>query len=108
MREYIRRERGIELYGEEHRFFDVRRWKIAGNDGVMKGDFYRIFLYENGTGTYVDPTTSMTPAQRLANDNRLSFKIEKFETRVWSDKMYFYPFPQNEVNKGFLVQNPGW
>lgn len=108
MREYIRRERGVELYGEEHRFFDVRRWKIAGNDGVMKGDFFRIFLYENGTGAYVDPTTSMTPAQRLANDNRLSFKIEKFETRVWSDKMYFYPFPQNEVNKGFIVQNPGW
>ncbi len=108
IRQYIRRERAIELYGEERRYFDVRRWKIAGNEGVMKGEFFRIFLYENGTGSYVIPTTAMTPAQRLANDNRLSYKIERFETRNWEDKMYFYPFPQAEVNKGFLLQNPGW
>ena len=108
IREHIRRERAVELYGEEHRFFDVRRWKVAGEEGVMRGDFYRIFLYENGTGTYAAPTTSMTAAQRLANDNKLSYKVEKFESRVWEDKMYFYPFPQDEVNKGFLVQNPGW
>lgn len=107
-REYIRRERAIELYGEERRFFDVRRWKIAGNEGVMKGAFQRIFLFENGTGTYIQPTTSMTPAQRAANDNTLSYRIEQFENRVWEDKMYFYPFPQSEVNKGFLKQNPGW
>ncbi|MBD2723114.1 RagB/SusD family nutrient uptake outer membrane protein [Hymenobacter armeniacus] len=108
IRAYIQRERAVELYGEEHRFFDVRRWKIAANDGVMKGDFFRIFLHENGTGSYVYPTPAMTPAQRLANDQKLSYRIEKFETRVWDDKMYFYPFPQAEVNKGFLVQNPGW
>jgi starch-binding outer membrane protein, SusD/RagB family len=108
MRALIQRERSIELYGEEHRFFDVRRWKIAGNDGVMRGDFQRIFLFENGTGTYAPPTAAQTPAQRLANDSRLSYRIERFETRVWEDKMYFYPFPQGEVNKGFLVQNPGW
>ncbi len=107
-REYIRRERAIELYGEEHRFFDVRRWKIAGNDGVMKGQFFRVFLYQNSATPYVNPTTALTPAQRLANDNRLSYKIEPFETRVWDDKMYFFPFPQSEVNKGFLLQNPGW
>jgi hypothetical protein len=108
IRDYIIRERAVELYGEEHRFFDVRRWKTAPNDGIMKGDFYKIYLYENGTGTYVAPTTTMTAAQRLTNDNTLSYTIEKFETRVWEDKMYFYPFPQSEVNKGFLKQNPGW
>jgi hypothetical protein len=107
-REYIQRERAVELYGEEHRFFDVRRWKIAANDGVMKGSFTRIFLYENSSTPYVNPTTAMTPAQRLANDNLLSYRIETFESRVWDDKMYFYPFPQSEVNKGFIKQNPGW
>lgn len=108
IREYIQRERAVELYGEEHRFFDVRRWKIAANDGVMKGNFTRIFLYENSGTAYIQPTTSMTPSQRLANDNTLSYRIETFETRVWEDKMYFYPFPQSEVNKGFIKQNPGW
>jgi hypothetical protein len=108
MRNYIRRERSIELYGEEHRFFDVRRWKIAGEEGVMKGQFQRIFLYENGTGTYTAPTTAMNQATRVTNDNRLSFRVENFETRVWEDKMYLYPFPQGEINKGFLIQNPGW
>lgn len=107
-REYIQRERSVELYGEEHRFFDVRRWKIANNEGVMKGAFTRIFLYENSATPYVNPTTTLTPAQRLANDNLLSYRIETFESRVWDDKMYFFPFAQNEVNKGFIVQNPGW
>jgi hypothetical protein len=107
-REYIQRERSVELYGEEHRFFDVRRWKIASNEGVMKGAFTRIFLYENSATPYVNPTTTLTPAQRLANDNLLSYRIETFESRVWEDKMYFFPFAQSEVNKGFIVQNPGW
>jgi hypothetical protein len=74
----------------------------------MKGPFSRIFLFENSTKAYVQPTTSMTPAQRADNDKTLSYKIETFENRIWEDKMYFYPFPQSEVNKGFLKQNPGW
>jgi starch-binding outer membrane protein, SusD/RagB family len=65
-------------------------------------------LYENSSTPYVNPTTALTPAQRLANDNLLSYRIETFESRVWEDKMYFFPFAQNEVNKGFIVQNPGW
>ena len=114
MREYIHRERAVELYAEEHRPFDVRRWKIASQDGVMKGEFYRIFLYENGTGTYIAPGATGFPSGgpgsvgRTANDNFLSYKIEKYETRIWQDKMYLYPFPVSEINKGFLKQNPGW
>jgi len=30
IRQHIRNERRVELAFEEHRFFDVRRWKIAG------------------------------------------------------------------------------
>lgn len=106
-REEIRRERGVELYAEEHRPFDVRRWKIADQEGVMKGAFYKISWYERTAG-YQNPTASMTPAQRVENDNKIGYKIEKYENRVWDNKMYLYPFPQAEVNKGFLKQNPGW
>jgi len=106
MRSYIQRERAIELFAEEHRVFDLRRWGIAEN--YMKGDFTALYLYQNGTGTYQAPQASWTVQQRVANDNYLSFYKQVFETRIWEPKMYYYPFSQTEVNKGFLVQNPQW
>ncbi|RPE09990.1 RagB/SusD family nutrient uptake outer membrane protein [Chitinophaga lutea] len=87
MREKIRRERAVELAFEQHRYFDVRRWKIAGQEGVMKGGMYSLKLYGGAAPTY---------------------KLEKFEDRAWSDKMYLYPFRVSEVELGYIVQNPGW
>lgn len=87
MEEKIRRERGVELAFEEHRYFDVRRWKIAGQEGVMKGAMYGLKLYAGTPATY---------------------KLEKFEDRVWDDKMYLYPFKLKEVQLGYVAQNPGW
>lgn len=104
----IRQERAVELYAEEHRFFDVRRWKIAGEEGIMKGEFYTFKLVENTPGAYKVPTADMTPAERIQNDDYLDYEIVPFENRVWDDKMYLYPFPQDEVNKGLIIQNPGW
>ncbi|ACU06067.1 MULTISPECIES: RagB/SusD family nutrient uptake outer membrane protein [Pedobacter] len=87
MRQKIRRERGVELAFEEHRYFDVRRWKIAGQEGVMKGGMWSLKLYGGTSPTY---------------------KLEKFEDRVWEDKMYLYPFNSTEIDLGYLIQNPGW
>ncbi|TZF83223.1 RagB/SusD family nutrient uptake outer membrane protein [Pedobacter sp. BS3] len=87
MRNKIHRERGVELAFEEHRYFDVRRWKIAGNEGVMKGGMYGLRLVGGSSPTY---------------------HLEKFEDRVWDDKMYLYPFRISEINLGYIVQNPGW
>lgn len=106
MRLEIRREKAIELYGFNHRYFDVRRWKIA--DQVMGGDWYQIYFYENSSSPYIDPDASWTPEQRTANDALLSYKFVKTSTHVWEPKMYFYPWFYTEVAKGFLVQNPGW
>jgi hypothetical protein len=106
MREYIRRERAIELYAEEHRPFDLRRWGIAEN--YNGGKFRALYLYQNGTGIYQYPATSWSAQQRTENESYLSFYQEDFETRVWEPKMYYYPFSQTEVNKGFLEQNPQW
>ena len=106
MRKYIQQERAIELYGEEHRWFDLRRWRMI--TPKLNSKFYSIVLYENGTGTYVNPSSTWTPSQRLANDSKLSYVIVEYETRFFYDKMYFYPFDQSEVNKGFIIQNPGW
>jgi hypothetical protein len=106
MREEIHRERAVELYGDEHRYFDVRRWKIA--DQTLGGDWNEVILYQNSSINYVTPTSDMTPEERLANDATISFKFKKLSTHVWAPKMYFYPWYQPEVDKKILVQNPGW
>lgn len=89
-REKVRNERAIELYFEDHRFWDIRRWLIAEQDGVMQGDFYGIRAYQNPTH----------PNYR--------YEIYKFETRVFNKRMYLHPFFRDEVLKGYLVQNPGY
>ena len=108
MKKEILRERAVELYAEEHRFFDVRRWLIAGEEGIMKGEFYTFSLKEKAYNKYKVPQESWTAQQKKDNDSWLYYAIEPFENRIWEDKMYLYPFPQDEVNKGIIVQNPGW
>ncbi|MGC4234869.1 MAG: RagB/SusD family nutrient uptake outer membrane protein [Niabella sp.] len=89
MRERIHNERRVELAFEEHRFFDVRRWKIAGETENMPVMAMRIDKNTDGTFKY---------------------KVIKAEDRTFSEKMYFYPIPEAEVlkSKGNLVQNNGW
>lgn len=89
MRNLIRRERRVELAFEGHRFFDVRRWKIA--DIGIGGPLTGVDVIRNSSTTF-----TYTPII--------------VERRVWDDKLYYYPIPQNEVNKsdGVIVQNKGW
>ncbi|UFH58001.1 RagB/SusD family nutrient uptake outer membrane protein [Spirosoma sp. KNUC1025] len=89
-RDRVRNERDIELAFEDHRLYDIRRWKIAENDGVMQGSFY---------GLKITKITGST-----------DFKYEPyvFETRTFLTRMYLHPFLNTEVFKGYLVQNPGY
>lgn len=79
-------ERMVELAFEGHRFWDVRRWKEA--DKYFKSiDQMKIIKNEDGSFTY----------------NR------KTVERLWEDKMYFFPIPQQEIMKNKnLKQNTGW
>ncbi len=87
-REKVRNERRVELAFEGHRFFDIRRWKIAGDDAVR--NIYGVQITQSG--------------------DSYSYQRVLLENRYWDDKMYLYPFPQNEVymNPSNLIQNPGW
>jgi hypothetical protein len=44
------------------------------------------------------------------DDGTFTYAPGTVETRVWNDKLYFYPIPQSEVSKsnGAIVQNAGW
>jgi hypothetical protein len=87
-----RNERRVELAFEEHRFFDVRRWKILNEtDGGVTG--MRITKKENGTFNY----------ERVKMVNRATA----------AEKYLLFPIPQSEVAKmlqytGTDWQNPGW
>ncbi len=88
MREAIRHERRIELAFEEHRHLDLRRWKTA--EQVLNQPVMGLKIVKNGDGTF-----SYTPVE--------------VEERVFTPKMYFYPFPLEEVNRNNkLIQNMDW
>ncbi len=89
MREAIRKERQVELAFEEHRFYDVRRWKIANVTENVPA--YGIEVTKNGNNfTYT--------------------RKEALSGRRFEDKHYFLPIPRAEIlasgNK--LQQNAGY
>lgn len=89
-RKKIRNERTIELAFEDHRLWDIYRWMIAEEDGVMRGDMWGLNIYRIGTS------------------NEYRYEPYVFETRTFNKSMYLHPMMQNEINKGYLIQNPGW
>ncbi|MFA6401475.1 MAG: RagB/SusD family nutrient uptake outer membrane protein [Salinivirgaceae bacterium] len=92
MRKYIKLERRLELAFEEHRFWDLRRWKDAEVELNKPVKGMRINLASDGTYTYSE------------------FEAD---SRVFDPKLYWYPIPRNEILKyqtagKTIVQNPGW
>lgn len=89
MREIIRNERRVELAFEEQRFYDIRRWKIAGQ--VMNTPLHgmRIDVSSGGNKTYQ--------------------RIEVLKPAFKVPAMYLYPIRYDEVAKNpQMKQNPGW
>ncbi|RXK83660.1 RagB/SusD family nutrient uptake outer membrane protein [Filimonas effusa] len=88
MREAIRHERRVELAFEEHRYWDVRRWKTAPQT-------------ENAETHGMEIT-------RAANGS-FSYRTIVVRKHVFTDAMYFWPIPQSEIVKSpSLKQNPGY
>ncbi|GHV58033.1 starch-binding protein [Bacteroidia bacterium] len=90
MREKIKHERQIELAFEDHRYWDLIRWKDAE--------------------TELNKPLKGIEATKIA-DNTFSYTELNVESRKFiAPKMYYFPIPNSEIrkSKGILVQNPGW
>ncbi|GAA3935848.1 RagB/SusD family nutrient uptake outer membrane protein [Chitinophaga oryziterrae] len=90
MRDAIRRERQVELAFEEHRFYDVRRWKIAAVTENVPA--YGIDVQISGTDTVY--------TRKVALTGRL------FD----AGKNYFLPIPRTEIqaSNNQLAQTAGY
>ena len=98
LRERIKNERTVELYGEGHHFFDIRRWKDAPrvmNEPSRKMDIEKVAVSEEyPTGYKYDDTQELPPTRQV---------------RWTSDAMYYFPFPISEENKmNVFVPNKRW
>ena len=87
MRTRIQNERRVELAYEGHRFWDVRRWKIAPQTENIQS--MGMEVNRNGGAVTYKP-----------------FNVTKHNFRP---AMYLWPFPLSETGKSpELVQNPGY
>jgi hypothetical protein len=88
----LQNERRIELSFEEHRFFDIRRWMIAGQVANFNARGVEV-LYK----LLPDGKTSTSP----------EYKVIEVQDRQWNDSHYLLPIKLDEINKNpKLVQNP--
>lgn len=90
-KERLQNERFVELAFEGHRFYDLRRWKVAGEQKYRTIKSMRITKNADGSFTYTPQSDTSTRS-------------------YWDDKMYLFPLAQSEILKsgGALTQNPGW
>ncbi|MFO7723656.1 MAG: RagB/SusD family nutrient uptake outer membrane protein [Bacteroidales bacterium] len=88
MRERLKKERQVELAFEEHRFWDLRRWKDA-----------EVALNQPATGMKIEFNPS---------DTTYTYQVFEVESRSFDPRFYWYPIPRKEVLKGYVTQNEGW
>lgn len=94
MRDAIRHERRIELAFEDHRYWDVKRWKLATT------------LFSSAT----TPIKKMTIIRNATTGVKTYTISNLAQTRNFVNKHYLFPLPLTELNKpgNKMTQNPGW
>lgn len=89
-RELIRNERFIELAFEEHRYYDLRRWKLGS---LYDGKFNQ----------------GMRIARVGTTGNNYTYTRINVRSRYFKTSSYLFPIPQVEIALNPKIkQNPGW
>lgn len=122
MREEIRRERQVELMGENHRYPDLIRWKTAETiltkawlgckfiaEETNSGD--QLAVDPSFTSRLTDATGKLDGVQEYGYSEANIYVYQRSgERRFDSAKDYYYPIPTFEIGQsdGNIEQNPGW
>lgn len=95
LRELIVRERALEFFEENQRYYDVKHWKHPDiGTKILGGPMTEIsFFTTDGANTM---------AALISYWDAYSY------TGYWHPKWFLEPFRQDEVNKGIIAQNPGY
>lgn len=100
MREEIRRERAVELQGENFRMDDLKRWYIAHIELTKPS------LGVRWKGTEFETKYTKTPPPLTAEGDVIADPVKE---RKFSEKNYLIPIPTNQMQLNpNLTQNPGW
>lgn len=126
----IRRERAIELFGENFRFDDLKRWGIAVQE--LKPTMATSYIQYDGTdteySTFIDPrdgkplydpagfsfglTTSeysVSTYSRIAKTKQGALVLVPTADKLFSEMNYLEPIPTLQIEHNpALTQNPGW
>lgn len=95
MREIIAHERNIELFYEDHRWFDLRRT-------LMSEQKIPVMIYKIDIRKIYTNAADKWPS-------KITYKKVPLGKRYWTNSWYMNPFPKTEVDKFYgLIQNPGW
>ncbi|PZR28860.1 MAG: RagB/SusD family nutrient uptake outer membrane protein [Citrobacter freundii] len=95
LRKAIQREWAIEFYYENRRFFDVRHWKLDNiGNGIIGGPMRELQFTITGDA--------------LLPSGYVNFYDNVVYSTYWDPKMFLFPIPQEEVDKGVVLQNPGY
>ena len=95
IRELIVREKALEFFEENQRYYDVKHWKHPDiGTRILGGDMTEISFLRTGGSNTMSALVSYWDAYSY--------------TGYWHPKWFLEPFRQDEVNKGIIAQNPGY
>lgn len=97
LRKIIQREWAAEFYEENTLLFHVKHWKLDDIDKGIIGGPKRSFIF-----TYVNGKSGNVPSDYI------NYSVRTVYTGYWNSNQYLTPFPIREINKGYIVQNPGY
>lgn len=98
LRKSIQREWAVEFYEENQYYPHARHWKLGAS---MVGGSKHSIEFTKVAGINWNPVRP----EEFEDYKLIDAFVAKY---AWDDRMYLSPFTLTEVNKGYLVQNPGY